>query len=414
MEDGGAVAQRKPSYEFKHEACGSITLEQHRGAAKGTHLVVWPPSVLMSRWMCAHPEVVKGKVVLELGAGLGLIGFVAARLGAKQVICTDIGEALDVLHQGIQINGLKNVTVEPLYWGNPEHIAHCRSLGIDLIIGADIVCNMDADTYEALSQTMYQLAQDRTAEVIVGYENRHGWYYDWVFMEKMTPLFTWTMDSLEQFADVPTDDDDLFRFRLLSSQEYCSNLRCYGWAVGNGSCLQHTRCVTDGELPLCSSARFDFYGPHSYRDAFVRELFNDKTIMLPFLPHLCSMTEQAMKERREKHRQESISGESCFLDIVDRATGEFVGVGGFRSTKNEVAEFGIVVAARWQRKGVCHETFCCNREYAKKLGFATITAATLELNHAMLHFLQKIGFSKTGSAIHDDREWIEFTLRSDQ
>jgi RimJ/RimL family protein N-acetyltransferase len=257
---------------------------------------------------------------------------------------------------------------------------------------------------------MYQLAQDQTAEVIVGYENRHGWYYDWVFMEKMTPLFTWTMTSLEKFADVPTDDDDLFRFRLLSSVEYCNELRCYAWAVGGSRCPLHSRSLAEGEIPLCASARFDFYAPHKCRDAATLVLFNDSNIMLPYLPHLCPMSDGAMTERRERLRKEIVTGESCSLDIVDRASGEYVGVGGFRGTDDGVAEFGIIVAGHWQRKGVCLETFHCNQEYAKKLGYSSIKAATLEINHVMMHFLPKVGFVRTGSATHDDREWIEFSI----
>jgi len=78
---------------------------------------------------------------------------------------------------------------------------------------------------------------------------------------------------------------------------------------------------------------------------------------------------------------------------------------------NGVAEFGIIVEGRWQRRGVCRETFLSNKDYAATLGFTTITAATLEVNQAMLAFLSKMGFAMIGSEIHNDLKWIEFALQ---
>lgn len=42
--------------------------------------VMWPAAVILSRLLCRHPELVRGRRVLEIGAGLGLAGLVAARL----------------------------------------------------------------------------------------------------------------------------------------------------------------------------------------------------------------------------------------------------------------------------------------------------------------------------------------------
>jgi Lysine methyltransferase len=43
-------------------------------------LVLWPSSVLLSYFICRYPDWVVNKSVLELGAGCGLSGLVAARL----------------------------------------------------------------------------------------------------------------------------------------------------------------------------------------------------------------------------------------------------------------------------------------------------------------------------------------------
>uniref|UniRef100_A0A7S1YYY1 Calmodulin-lysine N-methyltransferase n=1 Tax=Ditylum brightwellii TaxID=49249 RepID=A0A7S1YYY1_9STRA len=42
--------------------------------------VMWPSAVILSRWLATNPNVLNGKSVLELGAGCGLCGLVAARI----------------------------------------------------------------------------------------------------------------------------------------------------------------------------------------------------------------------------------------------------------------------------------------------------------------------------------------------
>lgn len=50
--------------------------------------ILWPASEGLALYLAAHPEVVRGKRVLELGAGLGLPSLVAAHLGGE-VLATD-------------------------------------------------------------------------------------------------------------------------------------------------------------------------------------------------------------------------------------------------------------------------------------------------------------------------------------
>jgi hypothetical protein len=59
-----------------------------------TCVTVWDAGIALSHILCAHPELVQGKRVIELGAGAGLVGCVAARVGARQVILTDLKPAV--------------------------------------------------------------------------------------------------------------------------------------------------------------------------------------------------------------------------------------------------------------------------------------------------------------------------------
>ena len=58
---------------------------------------VWPGGKVLGEWLAARPELVRGKAVLELGAGAGLPGLVAAAAGAASTTLTDLPEALPLL-----------------------------------------------------------------------------------------------------------------------------------------------------------------------------------------------------------------------------------------------------------------------------------------------------------------------------
>merc|ERR1719498_1199726 len=50
---------------------------------------VWPSSLALAKLITSAPSIVRGKRVLELGCGLGVIGLAAAHAGASEVLFTD-------------------------------------------------------------------------------------------------------------------------------------------------------------------------------------------------------------------------------------------------------------------------------------------------------------------------------------
>jgi len=110
----------------------------------------WEASFLLSEWILAQRDM-NGKRILELGAGTGLVGIIAAKLGAK-VTMTDGSEAvIERLRDNAARNGL-SIETKALWWGEDDQLL---SREWDLIIGADItydeeVCGSLAQTYAAV------------------------------------------------------------------------------------------------------------------------------------------------------------------------------------------------------------------------------------------------------------------------
>jgi predicted nicotinamide N-methyase len=78
----------------------------------------------------AHAEDVglTGKSVIEIGSGTGLVGLVAAALGAGPVILTDLAHLVGPISGNIKLNSGQlsdptAVTAAELEWGNAAHIS---------------------------------------------------------------------------------------------------------------------------------------------------------------------------------------------------------------------------------------------------------------------------------------------------
>jgi methyltransferase-like protein 23 len=77
---------------------------------------IWHSAKALSLFIVEHPGLLKDKTVLELAAGLGLPGLVAANY-AQQVICTDyIPDAVNCIQQSIVQNGIKNMHSKIVDW----------------------------------------------------------------------------------------------------------------------------------------------------------------------------------------------------------------------------------------------------------------------------------------------------------
>ncbi|RMZ89634.1 hypothetical protein DV736_g3135, partial [Chaetothyriales sp. CBS 134916] len=66
----------------------------------------WEASLRLMHFLSAHPQLIRGRTVLELGTGSGLLSiYCAAALGAKTVIATDISpQILQACQDNIELN----------------------------------------------------------------------------------------------------------------------------------------------------------------------------------------------------------------------------------------------------------------------------------------------------------------------
>ena len=112
-----------------------------------TGLQLWAAALVMSHWLIEMKERLAHRSVLELGAGCGLCGIVAARhCAASKVLITDLADAtMDNLRHNLALNELLpeegiNPTAAKLDWFEPAG----WPAPVDVLMGSDLVYSADA------------------------------------------------------------------------------------------------------------------------------------------------------------------------------------------------------------------------------------------------------------------------------
>ncbi|XP_028310289.1 protein-lysine N-methyltransferase EEF2KMT-like isoform X1 [Gouania willdenowi] len=111
-----------------------------------TGLVTWEASQYLSEWALEHTQMFRGRSVLELGSGVGLVGVVICRCCSPSTFvfsdCHD--SVLDKLRRNVELNGLTEpaVRVQPLDWTTVTE-AQLKEAEPDVVIAADVVYDPD-------------------------------------------------------------------------------------------------------------------------------------------------------------------------------------------------------------------------------------------------------------------------------
>lgn len=100
---------------------------------------VWDGAVVLAKLLEQNVELVRGKRVLEVGAGRGVAGLAAARLGAASTVLTDLPYCLETLREAAQLNGDRHVEVEDFDWFQPEDFVQREGKDFDVVLAADVI-----------------------------------------------------------------------------------------------------------------------------------------------------------------------------------------------------------------------------------------------------------------------------------
>ncbi|MEN3001936.1 MAG: 50S ribosomal protein L11 methyltransferase [Armatimonadota bacterium] len=96
--------------------------------------ILWESAIALGEWLTEHPEWVRGKRVLELGAGVGLCGLVAQMLGTQVVQNDNQPDALALCAHNARLNGLEPPAQLLMDWRNWQHTER-----YEVILGSDVV-----------------------------------------------------------------------------------------------------------------------------------------------------------------------------------------------------------------------------------------------------------------------------------
>ncbi|XP_003976466.1 histone-arginine methyltransferase METTL23 [Takifugu rubripes] len=158
-------------------------------------MYVWPCAVVLAQYLWTQREQLRGRAVLELGAGVALPGVVAARCGSK-VILSDLAEApscLENCRRSCRANGVQDVVVLGLTWGDlsPDLVLLPK---LDIILGSDVFYDPE-DFEDVFFSVAFLLRKNPKAQFWTTYQERSA---DWSVDEL---LRRWNLSC----ANIPLD-----------------------------------------------------------------------------------------------------------------------------------------------------------------------------------------------------------------
>ncbi|KAK5645024.1 hypothetical protein RI129_006324 [Pyrocoelia pectoralis] len=179
---GRVVALRDINPCFKHyflenEKILSLKENSNFISEGTTGLCSWQASLALSEWCLANTDFFKGKVVLELGSGVGLTGIILALCKAKHIFLTDCHPSvLQVLEENVHLNSelisteTNNIQILKLQW---EDIGSNNNLpSVDILIAADVV--YDSSLFPFLLNVILHFFKVGTKTFIVACTERNA------------------------------------------------------------------------------------------------------------------------------------------------------------------------------------------------------------------------------------------------
>ncbi|KAK7943966.1 methyltransferase-domain-containing protein [Apiospora aurea] len=200
--------QQKPYVTFTCIKDGSgepestVTILERRhlvSGSKTTGFRTWEGALHLATYLlsAAGQDLIRGKKVLELGAGTGFLAILCGKqLAAKHVTTTDGDEGVvEALKENVALNGLdeKKVEATKLWWGDDLKgtwvECECETEPYDVVVGADITYEPEA--IKSLVSTLRQLFDLRpNLLVIIAGVIRNAQTYEVFRQECLTSRFS--------------------------------------------------------------------------------------------------------------------------------------------------------------------------------------------------------------------------------
>lgn len=143
--------QVKPVYE--------ASLQKDPATAFPFWSKIWPSALALSSFLKEEQGFIKGKKVLELGAGIGLPSFAVAELASGITISDHATEAVALMQKNIQYLGLQHVKARQLDWNHlPEDV------NAEIVLLSDV--NYAPDQFNALLALIRKFAEQGSSIIL--------------------------------------------------------------------------------------------------------------------------------------------------------------------------------------------------------------------------------------------------------
>jgi len=110
-----------------------------------TGAAVWDSGMVLAKFVeFHHQELIANKSIIEIGAGCGVTGLVACRLGCKEIIFTDQIHMLPLLTRNVEENAQQMegvATVKEFTWKEDDIPDWIVEKHFDVVLAADCVFN---------------------------------------------------------------------------------------------------------------------------------------------------------------------------------------------------------------------------------------------------------------------------------
>jgi predicted nicotinamide N-methyase len=125
---------------------------------------LWPSSIALSKYILKHPELSKGKKVIEIGCGLGLCGIAAGVMGAQVTLTDYLPEAINFAGYNWKLNLDSTPDCRLLDWRTPENFER-----FDMLLASDVA--YESRSFEALIHALKILVK-RNGIILISEPNR--------------------------------------------------------------------------------------------------------------------------------------------------------------------------------------------------------------------------------------------------